>query len=102
MDPSGSLAEPAVPAVNEYVIDHSAWRICDMPERMRPREELERLGVANVADEVLLAILLRAGTRGKNVADLARELLVRHGSLTQLAACSVDDLRRDFKGIGRV
>jgi DNA repair protein RadC len=73
-----------------------------MPERMRPREELERVGVANVSDDVLLAVLLRAGTRGKNVADLAREMLVKHGSLTQLGSCSADDLCRDFKGVGRV
>jgi DNA repair protein RadC len=99
MDPSGS---PAEPAGNEYVIDQRAWRICDMPERMRPREELERVGVANVSDDVLLAVLLRAGTRGKNVADLAREMLVKHGSLTQLGSCSADDLCRDFKGVGRV
>jgi len=76
------------------VIDHRAWRICDMPERLRPREEMKRLGVANVSDDVLLAIVLRAGTRGKNVADLAREMLVQHGSLTQLASSSVDDLRK--------
>lgn len=60
------------------------------------------MGVANVSDDVLLAILLRAGTRGKNVADLAREMLVKHGSLTQLASSSVDDLCNDFKGIGPV
>ena len=102
MDPFRSQAAPGEPAQNEYVIDHRAWRVCDIPERMRPREEMERLGVSNVGDEVLLAILLRAGTRGKNVVDLAREMLIKHGSLTQLASSSVDDLRRDFKGVGPV
>ena len=33
-------------------------RIRDMPSRLRPREEMERLGAANVPDDVLLAIIL--------------------------------------------
>jgi DNA repair protein RadC len=73
-----------------------------MPERTRPREEVERLGVGNVRDAVLLAILLRCGVKGRNVADLAEEMLRRYGSLTALAASSVEDLSREFKGIGKV
>ena len=49
----------------------------ELPQEMQPREEFVRRGAANVADEVLLAILLRTGVPGKNVTELARELLRR-------------------------
>jgi len=94
--PSGSEREIG------YVIEERAWRVRDMPERLRPREEMERMGAQNVPDDVLLAILLRSGARGANVVDLARKLLRDHGSLTALARCSVNDLARAAKGMGRV
>jgi hypothetical protein len=47
----------------------------ELPSEMRPREELRRRGAASVPDEVLLAIVLRSGMRGRNVIELAREVL---------------------------
>ena len=79
----------------------SAHRVKDVPERQRPRELFERLGPKGVSEEVLLAILLRTGTTGLNVVDLARDLLVRYGSLTGLAETPAAELRR-VKGMGRV
>jgi DNA repair protein RadC len=76
-------------------------RVCDLPERLRPREELERQGAENVSDRVLLAVLLRGGIRGQNVMDLAEHLLRTHGSLTALAAASVEELAA-LRGMGRV
>ncbi|MEI6564007.1 MAG: DNA repair protein RadC [bacterium] len=75
-----------------------------MPARLRPREALERQGIENVSDEVILAILLRTGSRGLNVVDLAERILFRYGSLTALARASVEELSRDktFKGLGKV
>jgi len=84
-----------------YKITPGVWRIRDIPERMRPREELDRLGAEHVSDDVLLAILLRSGTSGVNVVELARALLKRYGSLTGLAAASVDELA-GMKGMGKV
>lgn len=101
MNAGENAVPPSSPASGEYVIEPRAWRICDLPERTRPREELERLGVSNVRDAVLLAILLRCGVKGRNVADLAEEILRQYGSLTALAASSVDDLSK-FKGVGKV
>ena len=65
---------------------------------------MERLGVENVSEDVLLAIVLRGGVRGCNVLDLARILLKEYGSLTALAGASVEDMTRRFKGrgVGRV
>ena len=86
---------------SEYVIAKSGWRVRDMPERLRPREEMERLGVENVSDDVLLALILRSGVRGMSVIDLARGLLKDYGSLTALASASVEELAAR-KGMGRV
>lgn len=84
-----------------YHIAESALRVRDMPERIRPREEMERLGVENVSDDVLLAIILRSGTKGVNVVNLSRGLLRHFGSLTGLAGASLDELKH-FKGMGEV
>ena len=68
------------------------YRICDIPARLRPREAIERQGVENVSDEVILAVLLRTGSRGLTVLDLAERILFKYGSLTALARASVEDL----------
>lgn len=89
------------PRAVEYSIPKDELRVCDIPERLRPREEMERLGVSNVSDDVLLAIILRSGIKGKNVIDLARQLITEYGSLSSLAGCSVEELSQ-IKGMGRV
>jgi DNA repair protein RadC len=73
----------------------------DLPERLQPREIVERMGVENVPDDVLLAVILRSGVRGTNVLELARRLLQRYGSLTGLASSSLPELRAE-RGMGRV
>lgn len=73
----------------------------DIPFRLRPREEMERLGVSHVPEEVLIAVLLRSGVRGINVLDLARNLLNTFGSLTELAKATTEDLA-GVRGMGRV
>jgi DNA repair protein RadC len=76
-------------------------RVRDMPEQLRPREIVERLGIEHVADDVLLAVILRSGVRGVNVLELARRLLNTYGSLTGLAGSSVNELAAE-RGLGRV
>ena len=83
------------------MIEPGRGRIRDFPERMRPREEAERLGVEHVSDEILLAILLRSGIHGANVIEVARSLLHRYGSLTDLASCSTAELASE-RGVGQV
>ncbi len=65
--------------------------ITDWPEGERPREKLLQKGAASLSDAELLAIFLRTGVVGKSAVDLARELLNRFGSLTQLFATSEAD-----------
>jgi DNA repair protein RadC len=85
----------------DYAISSSAWRVRDMPLRMRPREQVERFGVENVSDEVLLAIVLRSGVKGVNVIELARSLLKEYGSLTGIASCSIAEMAAR-RGMGEV
>jgi DNA repair protein RadC len=83
-----------------YEITAHPYRVCDMPARLRPREAMERLGTEHVTDDVLLAVILRSGTRGMNVAELSRALLRHYGSLTALAKVSLPELMT-FPGIKR-
>jgi len=54
------------------------YRIKDLPKIERPREKLISRGPQNLKDEELLAILLRTGREGKNVLELARQVLTQY------------------------
>ena len=69
---------------------------CDLP-----RERLTRLGPAALKNEELLAIILRTGSPGENVLDLAERLLREHHGLGGLARLPHTELTR-VKGIGTV
>lgn len=56
----------------------------DLPAALRPREKLQTLGAAALADAELLALLLRTGVRGKGVLQMAEELLLAHGGVAGL------------------
>ena len=53
-------------------------KIKDLPKIERPREKLVSKGPQNLKDEELLAILLRTGREGKNVLELARQVLTQY------------------------
>lgn len=81
----------------------SSSPIKSIPSELRPREEFMRRGSGSVADDTLLAILLRSGTPQKNVTALARELLVRTGGLSALAKMGHEELLAlGIKGLGTV
>ena len=87
----------------DYTVERSSWRVRDIPERLRPREEMRRLGVENVSDDVLLAVILRSGAVGENVADLSKRILRDYGSLTAISASSVEELASGtYPGLGPV
>ena len=65
--------------------------INDWPEGERPREKLIQRGAAALSDAELLAIFLRTGVTGKSAVDLARDLLARFKSLTNMFAASASD-----------
>ncbi len=74
--------------------------INDWPEGERPREKLILRGAAALSDAELLAIFLRTGVTGKSAVDLARDLLSRFKSLTQMFAASEADFC-DIHGMGQ-
>jgi DNA repair protein RadC len=74
--------------------------ITDWPEGERPREKLSQRGAAALSDAELLAIFLRTGVVGKSAVDLARDLLARFGSLTQLFAAGEKEFC-DIHGMGQ-
>ncbi|MDD2608617.1 MAG: DNA repair protein RadC [Giesbergeria sp.] len=67
----------------------------DRPADTLPREKLLTRGPAALADAELLAILLRTGIAGKNVLQMAQELLD-----PPMADASTGQLRGGFGGIG--
>jgi DNA repair protein RadC len=78
-----------------------AYPLRELPKSLRPREAMDRVGVRNVGDDILLAVLLRSGIKGRNVVELARDLMVRYGTLAAMANSSIDELA-GIRGMGRV
>ena len=71
----------------------------DLPPDARPREKLLARGAGALSDAELLALLLRTGTAGRGVLQMAQELLAQFGGVAGLLHASADDLKR-FKGLG--
>jgi DNA repair protein RadC len=62
----------------------------ELPSGERPRERLQHFGPQALSTAELLAIILRAGTRGDNALELANKLLSKYGGLPGL-------VRADFR-----
>ena len=60
--------------------------IKDLPEFERPREKMEEKGPKSLRKRELLAILLRSGTKGKNVLQVADDVLDKYGGDKLLSA----------------
>lgn len=76
-------------------------RLKDMPESELPREKAERNGVELLSNRELLALIIRKGTKNRNVLEIADELLAVSGGLAGLARMSVPALCR-VSGISKV
>lgn len=64
---------------------------------LMPREKLAALGPGSLSDAELLALLLRSGTKGKNVLAVAEDLLRTYGgSLELLSRAGYDQLAKTF------
>lgn len=74
-------------------------KVKEMPKHDRPREKLERYGVARLSEHELLAILLGSGIKGVNVVQLAGKIqkLVEK----ERGELSLEKLL-DIKGLGKV
>lgn len=76
-----------------------SFTVRDLPPEERPRERLQKVGAGNLSDQELLALILGRGTAGESVLETARKLLTGFGTLSNLAAASIEDLS-GVKGIG--
>ncbi len=76
------------------------FKVKDLPFEDRPREKLLKQGASSLTDAELLAIILRTGTKGNSVIQVAQELIKEFGNLSALASESVDRLMK-IAGIGR-
>lgn len=66
-----------------------------------PRERAIRHGINTLSDVEIMAILLGTGTKGKNVIDLANEIVRESGGhLSELMRMTVREFTRRYSGIG--
>lgn len=76
------------------------YTIKQIPITERPRERLKKVGAKNLSDKELLAIIIKTGTKNKNVSDLSLEILNNY-SLEELKNITLHSLTK-IKGIGEV
>ena len=76
------------------------YRIKEIPKEERPRERLKEVCVEQLTNVEILSIILKTGTKNKNVKDLAIDIL-NHYDLNKLKDISINDLMK-IKGIGEV
>lgn len=73
-------------------------RIKDLHRVERPREKMEKYGPEKLTEAELLAILLRTGTKGKNVVELSKEIFRKFPG-DQIADANFKELKNTF-GLG--
>jgi DNA repair protein RadC len=76
-----------------------SFTIHDLPISERPRERLQKLGVAALSAQEILALILGRGVAGESVMVTAQRLLSQFGNLKRIASASVEELSQ-IKGIG--
>ncbi len=73
-------------------------KIKELPKHEQPREKLIEKGVENLRDRELMAILLRTGTKGKDVLKVSEEILIKFPK-KKLLSLDFKELSK-IKGIG--
>lgn len=76
----------------------------ELPVTERPYEKCEKNGAGMLSDAELLAIVIKTGTRGDKVMDLAVQLLNLNPScqgLEGIMSLDIQDFQK-IRGIGRV
>lgn len=77
-----------------------SYRVKDIPSSERPRERLIQVGPNYLSNEELLSIILKTGTKNRNVKEVALDLLSRY-QLEDFKDISIHQLTK-VKGIGVV
>lgn len=69
------------------------YKVKDIPKDERPRERFLNVGVNNLSNQELLAIILKTGTKNNNVKEVALDLLNSY-SLEDLKNITVNNLTK--------
>ena len=80
-------------------VNYTYRSLKEIPQDLRPREKLLKLGAEILSDEELLAVILGSGTKGYDVLNLSRELLKM--GWEELERKDIPELLR-VKGLGLV
>lgn len=75
-------------------------KLKDLPLDDRPREKMFLRGVQSLSDSELIAILLRTGTKGESVIQVALNLIKKFGNISLLANQNAATISK-IKGIGK-
>ena len=75
--------------------------LTDWDKAERPREKLLAKGAGALSDAELLAIFLRTGVPGKNVVEMARDLLQHFNDIRGLLSANQKDFCQ-YPGLGKV
>lgn len=82
-------------------IGRESLRIREMNEGDRPQEKLIKYGPKSLSDTELVALILRTGTKSRNVVEISQQLLRQHRhSLYDLYQSLSVQLDPEVKGIG--
>lgn len=90
-----------MPEETKQSIPYRPTRLQELQVNERPQERMERLGPSALQDRELLAMILRSGSKGFNVLEVAGQILQEAGSLANIANFQPEDFQR-IKGIGKV
>ncbi|MCX6171049.1 MAG: DNA repair protein RadC [Ignavibacteriales bacterium] len=75
-------------------------KVKELPIDDRPREKLILRGVQSLTDTELIAILLRTGTKGKSVLQVAQDLIKKWDGLNNLTSQTSEAIQKQL-GIGK-
>ncbi|BCJ85072.1 RadC family protein [Effusibacillus dendaii] len=71
----------------------------ELPTEERPRERMLREGAQSLSNAELLAVMLRTGTNGKSVIQVAEQLLSHFGGLRSLMEADIREMT-EIAGMG--
>ncbi len=74
-------------------------RLKELPKAEMPRERLIKYGASNLSNEDLISILIRTGSKDKNVKELSNEILKSLKEINSLNDISLRELT-SIKGVG--
>lgn len=77
-----------------------SYKVLDIPKEERPRERMLNVGCSNLSNQELLSIILKSGTKEKNVKEIALDLLTMT-NFEDLKDITINKLIT-IKGIGKV